>query len=59
MLLFQELYGSMPGVVVPDVLLDYSGRRVITTEWVDGEKVQSQTHLLTHASQHNSLRLSF
>lgn len=40
MVRFKELYGAMPGVVVPDVLLPYSGRRVITSEWVDGEKVR-------------------
>lgn len=39
MVLFRELYGSMPGVVVPGVLLDHSARRVITTEWVEGVKV--------------------
>lgn len=45
MVLFRELYGSMPGVVVPGVLLDFSGRRVITTEWVDGEKVGRLTRI--------------
>lgn len=39
MVAFRELYGSMPGVVVPSVLLDYSARRVIVTEWIVGEKV--------------------
>lgn len=42
MVRFQELYGGMPGVVVPRVLLDYSGKRVLTSEWVDGEKVRSR-----------------
>lgn len=40
MVRFQELYGSMQGIVVPGVLLDYSGKRVITSEWVDGDKVR-------------------
>lgn len=39
MVRFRELYGAMPGVVVPGVLLEYSGKRVITSEWIDGEKV--------------------
>ncbi len=39
MVRFRDLYGAMPGIVVPRVLLDYSGKRVITTEWIDGEKV--------------------
>lgn len=39
MVRFRELYGGMPGILVPGVLLDYSGKRVITSEWVDGEKV--------------------
>lgn len=40
MVRFRELYGDMPGILVPGVLLDYSGKRVITSEWVDGEKVK-------------------
>ena len=39
MVRFRELYGDMPGILVPGVLLDYSGKRVITSEWIDGEKV--------------------
>lgn len=39
MVRFRELYGAMPGIVVPRVLLKYSGKRVITSEWIDGEKV--------------------
>ncbi|CAN0474149.1 unnamed protein product, partial [Ascophyllum nodosum] len=39
MIRFRELYGSMPLVVVPRVLLKYSGQRVITSEWIDGEKL--------------------
>lgn len=40
MVRFRELYGTMPGILVPGVLLDYSGKRVITSEWIDGEKVR-------------------
>lgn len=39
MVRFRELYGAMPSVVVPEVLLELSGKRVITSEWIDGEKV--------------------
>lgn len=39
MVRFRELYGAMPGILVPGVLLGYSGKRVITSEWIDGEKV--------------------
>lgn len=40
MLRFRELYGSMSRVVIPRVLLEYSGQRVITSEWIDGQKVR-------------------
>eukprot|EP00752_Nemacystus_decipiens_P006520 g5871.t1 len=39
MVRFRELYGDMPGILVPGVLLEYSGKRVITSEWIDGEKL--------------------
>ncbi|CAM9247077.1 unnamed protein product [Pylaiella littoralis] len=39
MVRFRELYGAMPGILVPGVLLGYSGKRVITSEWIDGEKL--------------------
>ena len=39
MVRFRELYGAMPSVVVPEVLLELSGKRVITSEWIEGEKV--------------------
>eukprot|EP00903_Cladosiphon_okamuranus_P008724 g8356.t1 len=39
MVRFRELYGDMPGILVPRVLLDFSGKRVITSEWIDGEKL--------------------
>ena len=39
MVRFRKLYGDMPGILVPGVLMDYSGKRVLTSEWVDGEKV--------------------
>ncbi|CAM9184861.1 unnamed protein product [Ectocarpus fasciculatus] len=39
MVQFRELYDAMPGILVPKVLLDYSAKRVITSEWIDGEKL--------------------
>ncbi|CBJ26037.1 ABC transporter-like [Ectocarpus siliculosus] len=39
MVQFRELYHAMPGILVPKVLLDYSAKRVITSEWIDGEKL--------------------
>lgn len=39
MVRFRDLYGAMPSVVVPEVLLEFSGKRVITSEWINGEKV--------------------
>ncbi|CAM9821212.1 unnamed protein product, partial [Discosporangium mesarthrocarpum] len=39
MIRFKELYGDMPGIFVPSVLGSLSGRRVITSEWVEGDKL--------------------
>lgn len=46
MVRFRELYGNMPGILVPGVLLGYSGKRVITSEWIDGEKVLDPRRVL-------------
>ncbi|CAM9507589.1 unnamed protein product [Ectocarpus fasciculatus] len=35
---FKELYGSIPGIYVPDVDLSLTTRRVLVQEWVEGEK---------------------
>lgn len=36
---FASLYGDIEGIYIPKVFEDYSSRRVITTEWIDGTKV--------------------
>lgn len=35
---FKELYGSIPGIYVPDVYLQYTSTRVLTMEFVEGSK---------------------
>ena len=35
---FRELYGDIDELRVPDVYEAYSGKRVLTMEWIDGEK---------------------
>ncbi|KAG5188491.1 ABC1 family protein [Tribonema minus] len=47
---FKELYGNIPGIYVPDIYFDLTSRRVLTMEWVDGEKgpwLQDGRRLLT------------
>ncbi|MEO0455601.1 MAG: AarF/ABC1/UbiB kinase family protein [Cyanobacteria bacterium P01_A01_bin.114] len=36
---FAELYGYLPEIVVPVVYPQYTGRRVMTMEWIDGMKL--------------------
>lgn len=48
MVRFRELYGAMPSVVVPEVLLELSGKRVITSEWIDGEKVNFDAKIASY-----------
>lgn len=35
---FKSLYGNIPGIYVPDVYLNYTSRRVLTMEFVEGTK---------------------
>ncbi|MGB2924023.1 MAG: AarF/ABC1/UbiB kinase family protein [Limnothrix sp.] len=37
--LFAELYGEMEEIYVPKIYWDYTGKRVITMEWLDGIKL--------------------
>ena len=37
--LFAELYGYMEEIYVPRIHWDYTGRRVLTMEWIDGTKL--------------------
>lgn len=39
MMRFQQMYGDIKGVYLPEVFPHYSSRRVLVTEWVDGEKL--------------------
>jgi predicted unusual protein kinase regulating ubiquinone biosynthesis (AarF/ABC1/UbiB family) len=36
---FAELYGHLPEIYVPKIYWEYTGRRVLTMEWVDGIKL--------------------
>ncbi len=36
---FAELYGYLPEIVVPTIYTQYTGRRVLTMEWIDGVKL--------------------
>ncbi|NJK49286.1 AarF/ABC1/UbiB kinase family protein [Candidatus Gracilibacteria bacterium] len=36
---FAELYGHLPEVYVPKIYWEYTGRRVLTMEWIDGTKL--------------------
>lgn len=36
---FAQLYGSMPDIYVPKIYWKYTGRRVLTMEWIDGTKL--------------------
>jgi len=35
---FKQLYGNIEGIYVPDVFFEYTSRRVLTMEWIEGEK---------------------
>ncbi|MBF2056802.1 MAG: AarF/ABC1/UbiB kinase family protein [Cyanobacterium sp. T60_A2020_053] len=51
---FQELYGHLPEIYVPKIYWEYTGRRVLTMEWIEGtkltdiEKIQAQGIDATH-----------
>ena len=36
---FADLYGYLPEIVVPTIYTQYTGRRVLTMEWIDGVKL--------------------
>lgn len=36
---FAELYGHLPDIYVPHIYQDYTARRVLTMEWIDGIKL--------------------
>ncbi|NJK99357.1 MAG: AarF/ABC1/UbiB kinase family protein [Spirulinaceae cyanobacterium SM2_1_0] len=51
---FAELYGYLPEIYVPRIYWDYTGRRVLTMEWINGtkltkpEKIEAQGSSATH-----------
>ncbi len=36
---FAELYGYLPEILIPGIYKQYTGRRVLTMEWIDGIKL--------------------
>lgn len=36
---FAELYGHLPEIYVPRIYWEYTGRRVLTMEWIEGKKL--------------------
>ncbi|BAQ59652.1 ubiquinone biosynthesis monooxygenase UbiB [Geminocystis sp. NIES-3708] len=36
---FDELYGHLPEIYVPKIYWEYTGRRVLTMEWINGTKL--------------------
>jgi predicted unusual protein kinase regulating ubiquinone biosynthesis (AarF/ABC1/UbiB family) len=36
---FAELYGHIPGIYVPHIYPEYTARRVLTMEWIEGTKL--------------------
>ncbi|MEM1426716.1 MAG: AarF/ABC1/UbiB kinase family protein, partial [Cyanobacteria bacterium P01_H01_bin.130] len=36
---FERLYGKLPDIYVPGIYWEYTGRRVLTMEWIDGTKL--------------------
>ncbi|MGK7939928.1 MAG: ABC1 kinase family protein [Crocosphaera sp.] len=51
---FAELYGHLPEIYIPKIYWEYTGRRVLTMEWVEGTKltniqeIQAQGIQATH-----------
>jgi predicted unusual protein kinase regulating ubiquinone biosynthesis (AarF/ABC1/UbiB family) len=45
---FAELYGSLPDIYIPKIYWQYTGRRVLTMEWITGTKL---TNMETIRSQ--------
>lgn len=42
---FRQLYGGIPDVLVPEMYLDYTTRRVLVMEWVEGQKLSEVNDL--------------
>ena len=42
---FAKLYGYLPDILVPSIYPEYTGRRVLTMEWIDGIKLMALDEL--------------
>ena len=42
---FAKLYGYLPDILVPSIYPEYTGRRVLTMEWIDGIKLTALDEL--------------
>ncbi|EXB57414.1 putative aarF domain-containing protein kinase [Morus notabilis] len=42
---FKQLYGSLPDVLVPEMYLEQTTRRVLVMEWVEGQKLSEVKNL--------------
>lgn len=42
---FAELYGHLPEIYIPKIYWEYSGRRVLTMEWIEGVKLTNITEI--------------
>ncbi len=47
---FAELYGYLPEIYVPRIYWDYSGRRVLTMEWITGTKLTKPAEIEAQGS---------
>lgn len=42
---FEALYGYLPDIYVPQIYWDYTARRVLTMEWIEGTKLTQLTEI--------------
>jgi predicted unusual protein kinase regulating ubiquinone biosynthesis (AarF/ABC1/UbiB family) len=45
---FAQLYGHLPEIYVPCIYWDYTNRRVLTMEWIDGTKLTRPDEIRAH-----------
>ncbi|KAM1120958.1 hypothetical protein ACFX19_002740 [Malus domestica] len=45
LIVIRQLYGGIPDVLVPEMYLDYTTRRVLVMEWVEGQKLSEVNDL--------------
>eukprot|EP00871_Galdieria_phlegrea_P000948 jgi/Galph1/1854/GphlegSOOS_G524.1 len=46
MIRFRQLYGDIPGIYIPAVFEEYSTRRILVMEWVDGQKIVNEGNVI-------------